>query len=332
MGRIVCGHSYGEVISLDNLLEAWREFLRGKRSRLDVQQFECELMENLIGLHERLADFSYQHGPYDEFRVADPKPRVIHKATVADRVLHRALYRKLYPFFDRTFIADSFSCRLGKGTHRAMDRFTDMARQVSHNHRHTAWVLQCDIRKFFASIDHRILLQLVGERITSVRLVWLVAQVVRSHHSVAPDTGLPLGNLTSQLFANVYLNELDQFVKHRLKVRHYVRYADDFAILSLDKKWLVKSVLPQVEAFLLSGLRLRLHPEKVTIKTIASGADFLGWVHFPDHRILRTVTARRMREAVAMADNQAAIDSYRGLLRHGNARKIDDELFRLSGQ
>jgi hypothetical protein len=129
---------------------------------------------------------------------------------------------------------------------------------------------------------------------------------------------LPLGNLTSQLFANVYLNELDQFAKHRLKARHYLRYADDFALLSEDKT-LLKAVLPQIAGFLRTRLCLELHPDKVSIMTYSSGVDFLGWVHFPDHRVLRTVTKRRMLEALADSPSEATAASYRGMLKHGNA-------------
>jgi retron-type reverse transcriptase len=300
---------------LENLLEAWQEFAAGKRSRPDVLEFERDLAGNLIRLHERLADFSYRHGPYERFAVADPKPRVIHKAAVADRVLHRALYRKLYPFFDRTFIADSFSCREGKGTHAAIARFASLARRASGNHRRTVWALKCDIRRFFASIDHGVLMRLVGGRVADGRVAWLVGQVVGSHCSSAPGVGLPLGNLTSQLFANVYLNELDRFVKHRLKARHYVRYADDFVLLSPDRARL-EAVLPRVEAFLRDELRLRLHPDKVSIFTVASGVDFLG------HRVLRTATKRRMFSAVSGCSDEAVVASYRGMLKHGNAEKL----------
>jgi retron-type reverse transcriptase len=240
---------------------------------------------------------------------------------VADRILHRALYRRLYPFYDRVFIANSFSCRLGKGTHRALDRFATMARQASRNHRRTVWVLKCDIRKFFASIDHGILLKLVRERVADDRIAWMITQIVRSHSSGEPCVGLPLGNLTSQLFANVYLNELDKFVKHRLKVRHYIRYADDFAVLSEDKAWL-ESILTQIGDFLQDHLHLQLHPKKVSIATYASGVDFLGWVHFPDHRVLRTVTKRRMLKVIANSPSQATTASYCGMLKHGNTKML----------
>jgi len=153
MGKVIFNGSYQYIISVDNLLLAWQEFLRGKRNRRDVQEFERDLMANIFALHRDLANKTYQHAPYHAFNISDPKPRNIHKASVRDRLLHHALYRVLYPFFDKTFIADSYSCRLGKGTHRAMNQFRAFARKASRNHTRTVWVLKCDIRKFFASIS-----------------------------------------------------------------------------------------------------------------------------------------------------------------------------------
>lgn len=302
-------------------MEAWQEFIIGKRARVDAQEFERNLMANLFELHERLRSMTYRHGPYEAFTISDPKTRRIHKATVTDRVLHRAVYRKLYPFFDRIFIADSFSCRVGKGTHKALDRFTAFARQASSNHTRTVWVLKCDIRKFFASIDQRVLLDILDQRIEDKRIVRLLERVVQSFDSGKPAVGLPLGNLTSQLFANVYLNELDRFVKHFLQAKQYIRYADDFAVIAHDRRYL-EAILPLIEQFLRGRLCLEMHPDKVFVKTVASGVDFLGWVYFPDYRVLRTATKRRMFRALRGVAGEAACASYLGMLKHGNTWKI----------
>ena len=155
--RIVFTHTYEDIISVENLLAAWKEFIRGKRKKQDVQEFQHRLMDNILELHRDLKNHTYKHGAYEAFKINDPKPRDIHKATVRDRLLHHALYRQLYPFFDRTFISDSYSCRKDKGTHRAMNRFRQFAYKVSKNHTRTCWVLKCDIRKFFASIDQQTL-------------------------------------------------------------------------------------------------------------------------------------------------------------------------------
>ncbi len=310
---------------MENLLEAWQEFVQGKRSRADVQEFEFHLIPNLFLLHERLKTMAYSHSPYEAFVILDPKKRNIHKATVADRIVHRAIYRKLYQSFDCVFITDSFSCRLGKGTHRALDRFTQFACESSQNHRKVAWVLKCDVRKFFASVEHDVLLGIVDEYIADKRIVWLLENIVRSFSSGIEGIGLPLGNLTSQLLANVFLNVFDQFIKHRLHVKHYIRYADDFVIFSRDREYL-EDVLVLLQDFLSSELRLQLHPDKVELRTFASGVDFLGWVHFPDHRVLRTTTKRRMLKAIGNGATKEAVASYKGLLSHGNTFKLSNNI------
>lgn len=279
-------------------------------------------MDNLLFLKEDLITKNYRHSLYKAFKITDPKPRHIHKASVRDRLLHHALYRKLYPFFERTFIADSYSCRDKKGVHKALERFTKFSRIVSRNHTKTAWVLKCDIRKFFASIDHSILKEILSRYIPDQDINWLLSRIIDSFEPVTPGIGLPLGNLTSQLLVNIYMNEFDQFAKHQLKAKYYIRYADDFVIFSEDREWLV-SLLPRIEVFLEEHLALTLHPNKVSIATMASGTDFLGWVHFPDHKVLRTTTKRRMFSKLqASPDKPEVRNSYLGLLRHGNTEKL----------
>lgn len=315
------------MISIENLLMAWREFSKGKRMKPDVAHFSLTSMAHIIQLHRDLASGSYHHGPYEAFSINDTKPRAIHKASVRDRVLHRALYRVLYPSFERIFITDSFSCRLGKGTHRALKRFCTFAYGVSKNHTRTCWVLKCDIRKFFASINHRRLCSLLAERIENERIVELLSNVIQSFHS-SPGVGLPLGNLTSQLFANVYLDPFDQWMKHTKKTHYYLRYADDFAILSADREELIALIDPLRE-FLGSTLQLSIHENKIVVKTIASGVDFLGWAHFSDHRVLRCVTKKRMFTRLARTSKEESLQSYLGLLSHGNTQKLTQRVLDL---
>ena len=317
--RLECG--YQHIISLENLLVAWKEFLGGKRARKDVQNFERNLMDNIITLHNELVAKKYCHWAYEAFNISDPKPRNIHKALVRDRLLHHAIYRILYPYFDRVFVSDSFSCRLKKGTHKAINRFRSFTCQASHNNTRTCWVLKCDIRKFFASIDHQILMGVLSKYIQDTDTIWLLGRVIDSFSSSRIGIGLPLGNLTSQLFVNIYMNEFDQFVKHQLKAKYYIRYADDFVVFSHDKDWLAE-LLPQMGNFLQERLNLHLHPNKVSIKTIVSGIDFLGWAHFADHRVLRTVTKRRMFAKIKKNPTDATLASYLGMLRHGNTEKL----------
>lgn len=306
---------------MENLLAAWREFLPGKTNKKDVQTFESRFFNNILTLHEELTSLSYRHGGYHQFSIADPKPRIIHKAQVRDRLLHHALHRLLYPFFEKKFIADSFSCRIEKGTHRALNRFKAMAYQVSKNHTRTCWVLKCDIRKFFASINHQILKNILEKHIEDRNILQLLGEVIDSFNTKDKvGVGIPLGNLTSQLFANIYMNELDQFMKHRIGAKNYIRYADDFVILSEDRNCLLE-ILPAIENFLHERLKLLLHPDKVFIKTFASGVDFLGWVHFPNHRVLRTASKKRMLKKIKRSPAREPLYSYFGFLKHGNAKK-----------
>ncbi len=326
MRRIQFQHAYHNIISVENLLEAWKEFVRGKRGRKDIQEFEYDLMPNILLLHRELVAKTYKHSPYEFFKINDPKPRDIHKAKVRDRLLHHALYRKLYPFFDKTFISDSTSCRFGKGTHVAVDRFRTFAYKVSQNHTRTAWVLKCDIRKFFASIYQSILLEILARYIPDREITNLIAEIVGSFHSTTPGVGLPLGNLTSQLFVNIYMNEFDQFMKHQLRAKYYIRYSDDFVILSDDRAWLC-DIIPPVKGFLLQRLKLQLHPNKISIGTISAGVDYLGWVSFPDHRVLRPATKRRMLRGIRQKSGKPeTVQSYIGLMSHGNTQILKDKV------
>ena len=321
LGFKMLGHCFEEIISIENLLKSWREFLKGKRNREDVQIFALNLMDNIFELHKELVNHTYNHGPYQAFRIDDPKPRQIHKSLVRDRLLHHAVCRILYPFFDSKFIFDSYSCRLGKGTYRAINRFRDFAYKVSRNHHRTCWVLKCDVRKFFENINHSILLSVLRRRISDCRTIWLLENIIRSF-SKTPGRGLPLGNLTSQLFVNMYMNEFDQVVKHCFKMKYYIRYADDFVILS-DGKTVLEELLPKLGDFLNEWLALELHPDKVFIQTFASGVDFLGWVNLSNHRVLRTTTKRRMfRRLAERKGNETTLRSYQGLLSHGNTKKL----------
>jgi retron-type reverse transcriptase len=316
---------YEHIISIENLLEAWKAFVIGKKHRKDVQIFERNLMANVIMLHRDLISKTYQHSAYQAFKISDPKPRYIHKASVRDRLLHHALHRVLSPFFIKTFISDSYSCQIGKGTHRALKRFRQFSKIVSKNDTRTAWVLKCDIKKFFANIDQTTLLTIIGKYIRDKEIIRLTSKIVGSFNSGINGVGLPLGNLTSQLLVNIYMNEFDQWMKHVIKAKYYIRYTDDFVILSSDKEHL-SELIPKIDDFLKEKLKLHLHPDKVFIKTLASGIDFLGWVHFSDHRVLRTTTKRRMLKRMMNNPKLQTIQSYLGMLSWGNTKKLRQKI------
>ncbi len=313
---------FEEIISVENLLLAWKEFLVGKKNRKDVQEFQLRIMDNILSLHFDLKNKTYVHGGYEAFSINDPKPRNIHKASVRDRLLHHAIYRVLYPYFDKKFVNDSYSCIIGKGTHKALERFNAFARKVSKNNTQTCWVLKCDIRKFFASIDQEILMSVLKKHVQDEEVLWLLERVIESFNSGNAGVGLPLGNLTSQLLVNVYMNEFDQYMKHVFKEKYYIRYADDFVILSADKNHLEEFTV-SISDFLNEKLKLILHPKKVFIKTFASGVDFLGWIHFPYRRVIRTVTKKRMFKKLSVPEpKKEMVDSYKGLLGWGNAYEL----------
>lgn len=323
--KISLNHKFEDIVNIENLLLAWQEFILGKRNKKDVQEFYFHLMDNILSLNYDLFNHKYKHGGYEEFRINDPKPRIIHKATVRDRLLHRAIYRILYPFFERTFASDSFSCQNDKGTHKAIIRFRLFANKVSENNTKTVWVLKCDIKKFFASIDQTILIRILNEYISDKNIMNLLFEIIGSFYSAQIGKGLPLGNLTSQLFSNIYMNKFDQYVKHELRMKYYVRYADDFVILSQDKKQL-EELVPKISDFLSSNLKLKLHPGKVFIKTFASGVDFLGWVNFSDCMVLRNKTKNRMLKRLKQNNSLETLNSYLGLLKHGNTIKIKKQM------
>lgn len=334
-------HIYGDLIAPENLFRAWEEFRKGKTSRVDVQVFEWKLEENVFGLHRDLSEGTYRHGGYEAFTICDPKQRLIHKATVRDRVVHHAVFATLNPVFEPTFIAHSFSCRVGKGTHKGVDVLRGMLRAVSRNHTRPCFALKCDIRQFFASVDHAVLSEILSRKIQDELMMELVREIVGSFASTGSTLferkGVPIGNLTSQLFANVYMNEFDQFVKHSLRVKHFVRYTDDFVIVSDDEHHL-QSLLPSVQQFLSKQLRLNLHPHKVTIRKFAHGVDFLGYVLLPQHRAIRITMKRRMLRKLddrlsAVAKGlmpkeklEQSLQSYLGVLSHADCHRFGQDL------
>ena len=291
-----------------------------------MADFSLRFLDNILALHKDLKEKTYQHGGYQAFKINDSKPRDIHKASVRDRLVHHAIYRVLYPYFDQKFIFDSYSCRKNKGTHKAIKRFREFSYIVSKNNTKTVWVLKCDIRKFFANIDHEILKNILARYIYDKDILWLLEQVINSFNAKGKNgVGLPLGNLTSQLLVNIYMNKFDQFAMRDLKAKYYIRYADDFVFFSENKKWLLNIVEP-ICKYLQSKLKLVLHPNKIYFKTIDSGIDFLGWIIYPHHIILRTKTKRRMLKRLGKNVKPESLVSYLGLLGHGNTHKLQKKI------
>ena len=203
-------------------------------------------------------------------------------------------------------------------------RFEWFVRMVTKNNTKQCYILECDIKKFFASVDQQTLVSLLNHSYSPESRSGVIELLEEIIFSFKPN-GLPLGNLTSQLFANIYLNEFDRFVKHKLKVKYYIRYADDFVIFSENRKYL-ESLIPAIKDHLQNELKLTLHPDKIFIKTIYSGMDYLGWINFKDHKILRTKTKQRMLRRIKESPKPEIINSYLGLLGHGNTQKLRDKI------
>ena len=217
--------------------------------------------------------------------------------------------------FDRSFIFDSYSSRARKGTHAAVNRLESFFRKASRNFRSPAWAFKCDIRKFFDSVDHVVLLNLIRKKLRDQNTLWLIEKIIKGFES-EHGKGLPLGNVTSQLFANVYLNEFDQFVKRTLRVHHYIRYSDDFVFVREENDF--DEVFASIKFFLQHTLLLELHPRKIIIRKYQSGVDFLGYVLRPYHRTLRTKTKHRLLNRI----REQNLHSYLGVLDHCNGYKI----------
>lgn len=310
------------------MLLSWKEFKKGKTKKDDVKKFKNDLVKNLLNLHYELKSKTYKHSIYHSFYIHDPKLRHIHKATVKDRVLHHAIFRILYPIFDKTFIFDSYSCRIGKGTHKAVNRLNQFARKVNQNHTKPCFVLKCDIKKFFDSINHKILIKIVKKKVADENVIWLIEKILRSYQ-VSEGKGIPMGNIISQLFANIYMNEFDQFIKHKLKEKYYIRYCDDFIILNVDQNELRGKIF-NINEFLNNYLKLSLHPNKISIERYHRGIDFLGYISFDHHKILRVKTRKRMLKKLRrnrLHDNfNQSLQSYLGVLKHCNSYKIRKEI------
>ncbi|MBI4142618.1 hypothetical protein HY480_01960 [Candidatus Uhrbacteria bacterium] len=337
----------------EDIVRAWTSFVRGKEARNDVRVFAWDLEANLEQLYQDLVSGRYRHGSYRIFTRCDPKPRMIAVPSVRDQVVHHAIVQTIGPAFERRFHPHSYASRPGKGVLAGVEAVHRWIREVSDGGRTRAWALRMDVRRYFASVDHAILTTLIarqkrgqtlyatGSDPFSVGEPWLdlCRRVVGSFGEVRGDRkyGIPLGNLTSQLFANIYLHELDGFVAHTLHVRRYARYMDDAVLVGGDRDVLT-TYAAQCRVFLRDVLHLEVPEEKTSITPVHRGVDWLGYVLFPHHRVLRPVTLRRMRDRIrsrtfAYLDDglprerfRATVASYDGMLCHAHHEQERERL------
>ena len=340
------GNLWSNVTDFENLILSARKAQKNKRFRENVLKFNDNLENNLIQLQQELQEKTYQPGKYKTFYVFEPKKRLISAAPYRDRVVHHALCNIIVPLCESSFISDSYSNRVGFGTHRAVKRFTKFLRS-------SRYILQCDIRKYFPSIDREILKSLIRRKIKCRDTLWLIDLIIDNGNDQEPilhyfpgenlltpamrPCGLPAGNLTSQFFANVYLNGFDHYLKEQLKAEKYLRYVDDFALFSDDQSFL-RDAWVAIEEYL-TTLRLKIHPTKSQLFETRHGANFLGFRIMPDRirvcanslqrgrRKLKYRIAQYRQGEIDRPTLENSVKSWQAHLNHGDTWRLQQKLF-----
>jgi len=286
---------FAKLCSCQNLELAYLNARKGKSNLHVVEEFEKHCQLHLVRLMKALRDKTYRPMPLKTFLLRDPKTRTICVSDFSDRVLHHAVVNVLLPIFESRFIFDSYASRIGKGTLSALHRFDLFTRKAKRNKK--CFVLKADIYHYFESVDQEVLLRVLAKRIHDANVLWLIKTILENYNSGTVGKGMPLGNWTSQFFANVYLNEFDQFVKHKLKAKYYIHYVDDFVILHHSRTQLEE--WQQRIAVFLESLKLKLHPQKTIIIPLRRGVSFLGFRCFYHHKIVRQKNLRKIKARLA---------------------------------
>jgi len=342
---------YQQIYDFEMLYRAYCNAKHGKRYRDEVLRFTANLEENLITLQNELIHKTYEIGRYREFYVHDPKKRLIMALPFRDRVIQWATYYVLNPIFAKTYISDSYGCIRNMGNHKAIDTLKYWLRKVNKGPK-KCYFLKLDISKYYYRVDHAILLDILRRKIDDSDTLWLLEKIINSEDKAFGlplgfsahetnerlyDKGMPIGNLTSQMFANIYLNELDQYAKRELRIKYYMRYMDDIVILSDDKKTL-HCWRQDIEIFLNEQLRLNLN-NKTCIRPITLGIDFLGYKVWPTHIKLRKSSARKMKRRLKVIQKlyacgemdfekaNATVQSYLGIMKHCNSLRLKNKIF-----
>ena len=338
---------YNSIYAFDNLLLAAKNAQKGKRFQDNVATFNFNLEKEILQLQTELQTQTYQPGNYTTFWITDPKKRMISAAPYRDRVVHHALCHITAPLFEKTFIFDSYANRKGKGTHAAIERYQHFAKQYKY-------VLKSDIQKFFPSIDHDILKAAFRWKIKCPQTLWLMNTILDNSNSqeehiayfkgddlFTPSQrrrGLPIGNLTSQWWGNIYLNQFDHFMTETLKVSGYIRYVDDFVIFDNDKACL-HDINRQMTGFL-SQIRLVPHPNKTHIHRVEDGVPFLGFQVTPQYRVIKKENTKRyfrfiskkleMRRLnqISPQDLENGLNAWLGHVRFGQNKRVENRVFR----
>ena len=285
---------------MKNLVLSWKNARKGKTQKDDVIEFERNLRANLKIIHYELKYQTYKPKPLKTFILRDPKTRKISKSDFRDRIVHHALVRIIEPIFDKSFINDSCANRINKGSSFAIKQFKRYKKIVTNNLKSEAFCLKADIKHYFQEVDHEILLKIIRRKIEDEKIIWLIEKILENNvHDNPRSKGMPLGNLTSQFFANVYLHELDYFVKQKLKAKLYIRYVDDFVLLNSSREELL-SWGGAINTFLLENLKIELHPDKSRIISLSKGTDFVGFRNFYYFSLLRKRNIRNMQRKITL--------------------------------
>ena len=358
---------------LEDLFQAYFDASKNKRSIINALSFEIDYERKIFDLYKEIRDKKYEIGPSICFVVKEPTLREIFAADFRDRIIHHLLYNYISPFFERLFINDSYSCRKKKGTLYGIKRVDHFIRSCSKNYAQDCYILKLDIKSYFMSIDHLILFQKVKETLFRYKdiinfdldfVLGLLEKVIfndptknciikgskddwknlpkdKSLFFVSKNKGLPIGNLTSQLFGNIYLNDFDHFIKCKLKIKYYGRYVDDFVIVHSDKEYL-KAIIPQLREYLKSNLSLDLHPKKIYLQHFSKGVSFLGAIIKPYRIYIKNRTKGNFYREIKCWNNFwqkgekvkredfkkfiSSINSYLGIIGHYQTYKLRKKL------
>lgn len=335
--------TYEKICSRNNLALAFKKAKKGKTKKIYVIEFERDLEANLSLLQKELLDQTYFPNPLKSFIIRDPKTRKIHASAFVDRIVHHAIINILEPIFERVFIYDSYASRKNKGTHKAIERFKGFMRKVSRNGKLIknalnknmieGYVFKADIKHYFEEVNHDILIKIIGSKIDDKKTIDLIDKILKNFDSEVLGKGMPLGNLTSQFFANVYLNKLDYFIKYKLRVKYYIRYVDDFVILHKSKKRL-EYLKRQIDEFLKKELELELHPQKSKVLALRNGITFLGYRIFYHYNLLNkkniNLIVKKLKSfrenKISKEDFHNCLKGWEGYSKWANAYKLKKRL------
>lgn len=317
---------YPKILSKKNLYLAFKKAKKNKSKKIYIINFEKNLKQEIEKLHHELKNQTYAPRKLKKFTIRDPKTRTIHSSNFRDRVIHHAIVNVLEPIYEKIFISDSYANRINKGTHKAIKKFDKFKNKTSNNllvknsytkNQIKGYVLKADIEKYFNTVDHEILLKIIKRKIKDKKTIWLIKQILNNFDTKTKNKGMPLGNLTSQFFANIYLNELDYFIKHKLKIKYYIRYVDDFIIFHKNKE-ILKEYKNKISKYI-KIIRLNLHKDKTNIKPLKNGITFLGYRIYGKYKLLRKNNLRTFYKTLNNKQNK--LETLQGWF--GYAKKAD---------